>query len=43
MQISKHYLHIYIRMLSVSVYVCVYIERQIKSMMNEATIIIGGV
>lgn len=30
-------------MLSVSVYVCVYIERQIKSMMNEATIIIGGV
>lgn len=44
MQISKHYLHIYIRMsVCLCVCVCVYIERQIKSMMNEATIIIGGV
>lgn len=42
MQISKHYLHIYIRV-SVCLCICVYIERQIKSMMNEATIIIGGV
>lgn len=44
MQISKHYLHIYIRMsVCLCVCVCVYIERQIKSTMNEATIIIGGV